>query len=195
MSGIMDELYFGGARVLFIEGHALDHPAEGFYLGANAQGVMAAGLQAEIRRVGGADVERELRSQGPLLVGKAYLTSPGALAEQGVRFIAHGVVVDEPGTSANLATSIAALLSGLRMLEDAGCRSVAVPQAGWRVGDLDQVTTADELGRVIITHLRRKSRLDQVSVVSRDPEYLAAAARSCRRAIELVSERGAGVGP
>lgn len=181
MSSVIDELYFGGTRVRFIEGKPLEHLSAGIYTGANAQGVMVAGLAAEIRRVAGAEVERELRGHNNLSVGEAYLTGPGQLAERGVGAIAHGVVVLAPGEIATLDRSVSALLSGLRLLEDAGCRSVTVPQIGWRVSSLDPSVAAAELGRVVITHLRRKSRLEVVSIVSSHREYLTAVAMSCER--------------
>lgn len=185
MNCVIDELYFGGTQVRFIQGKPLEHLSAGIYTGANAQGIMAAGLAADIRRYAGAEVERELRGHNDLSVGEAYLTRPGQLAEHGVIAIAHGVVVMAPGEIATLARSTSALLAGLRLLEDAGCRSVTVPQIGWRVSNLDPTVAATELGRVVITHLRRKSRLEVVSIVSTHREYLDAASTSCRRQVLL----------
>ena len=176
MSSIIAELYSGATRVLIVDGTPLEHLNEGLYAGANAKGVMGAGLAAEIRRLGGPDIERELRGQGPLLLGNAYLTAPGDLGERGVKAIAHGVVVAEPGASATLATSINGLLSGLHLLDEAGCRSVTIPQIGWRVANLDQEALATELSRVVATHLRRKTRIGLISIVSSQRDYLTAVA-------------------
>lgn len=172
MSGSIIELYSGGARLLIICGRPLDWLSDGFYTGANARGVMGAGLQADLRRVAGSDIERELRAQAPLSPGEAYLTGPGQLAGEGVKAIAHGVVVAEPGGSATLDTSIDALLDGLRLLEDAGCRSVTVPQVGWRISSLDDRVVVAELGKVVLTHLRRRSKLDEVTIIVSHQEYL-----------------------
>lgn len=180
MSGVFDELYFGGTRIVFIEGRPLEHLSAGIFTGANAQGVMGAGLAAEIRRVAGAEVERELRSRGHLLLGEAYLTGPGLLVERGVGAIAHGVVVRQPGDTPRLETAVRALLAGLQLLEGAGCRTITVPQIGWRMSNLDPKVAATELGRVVTTHLRRKSRLETISIVSNHRDYLAAAATACR---------------
>lgn len=168
------ELYLGGTRIDLIMGDPLDHLLEGVYTGANARGIMGAGLAADIRRRAGADVERELRSHSSLLTGQAYLTGPGALAEQGVKAIAHGVVASEPGQSPSLHVSIKALLDGLRLLEEAGCRTVTIPEVGWRVFNLDHAGVAAELGKTIATHLRRRSKLQSVCIVSRHPDYLRA---------------------
>ena len=172
MNLTLDELYFGATRIHLLRGTPLDHLQSGLYIGANARGVMGAGLPADIRRVAGSEVETELRAQGPLLIGQAYLTSAGELQRQGVGSIAHGVVTAEPGGSAALDVSIKALLGGLRLLEDAGCRSVTIPQIGWRVQDLDYDDAAAELARVTITHLRRNSRLTDLNIVSRHADYL-----------------------
>jgi O-acetyl-ADP-ribose deacetylase (regulator of RNase III) len=168
------ELYLGGTRIDLIVGDPLDHLYEGLYTGTNARGVMGAGLSADIRRKAGAEVERELRTNPQLLTGQAYLTGPGMLAEQGLKAIAHGVVVAEPGESPKLPVSIDALLDGLRLLEEAGCRTVTIPEVGWRVFNLDHTGVAAELGKTIATHLRRRSRLQAVCIVSRHPEYLRA---------------------
>lgn len=178
---MVDELYFGATRVHFIQGKLLDHLSDGIYTSANAQGVMGAGVAAEIRRVAGSDVERELRSAGGLQVGQAYLTGPGTLAEHGVRAIAHGVVVARPGDGAALDTSMKALLSGLQLLERNGCRSITVPLVGWRVATLDPSAAAAALGGVVISHLRRGSRLTQVLIVGSHQPYLEAIAAACRR--------------
>ncbi|CAN5696157.1 hypothetical protein BH24CHL1_BH24CHL1_06310 [soil metagenome] len=190
MNCVIDELYFGGTQVRFIEGKLLEHLSAGIYIGANAQGVMVAGLAAEIRRAAGAEVERELRGHNVLSVGEAYLTGPGMLAERGVAAIAHGVVVPAPGDAATLDRSSSALLAGLRLLEATGCRSVTVPQIGWRVSNVDPSKAAAELGRVVITHLRRKSRLESVSIVSSHNEYLDFVLRACRRYIDLEGRAG-----
>ncbi len=168
------ELYLGGTRIDLIVGDPLDHLLEGLYTGTNARGVMGAGLSADIRRRAGADVERELRTQAPLLTGQAYLTGPGAFHNQGVKAIAHGVVVAKPGESPGLQVSIDALLNGLRLLEEAGCRTITIPEVGWRVFNLDHAGVAAELGKTIAIHLRRRSRLQSVCIVSRHPEYLQA---------------------
>ncbi len=190
MTGTIDELYFGGTLVRFIHGKPMEHLSTGLYVGANGQGVMAAGLPAEIRRAAGAEVERELRGHGELRVGRSYLTGSGQLAARGVSAIAHGVVVASPGESATLDRSISALLDGLRLLEDAGCRAVTVPQIGWRVASLDPTVAAAELGRVVITHLRRNSRLESISIVSMQRDYLNAAVVSCKRYILLDRQSG-----
>lgn len=174
MAGYCSEIYFGGTLLRIIEGDPLQHLQAGLYTGANSRGVMAAGLAADVRRMAGADIERELRAHGELLRGEAYITSAGSLAERGVRAIAHGVVASDPGGAARLDTSVKALLSGLRLLEEAGCRTVTIPQIGWRVANLSQEQAAAELARVIVTHLRRRSRLTTVAVVSRHRDYLVA---------------------
>lgn len=168
------ERYLGGTRIDLIVGDPLDHLLEGLYTGTNARGIMAAGLSADIRRRAGADIERELRAQAPLLTGQAYLTGSGAFHDKGVKAIAHGVVVAEPGESPGLQVSIDALLNGLRMLEEAGCRTITIPEVGWRVFNLDHAGVAAALGNTIAIHLRRRSRLQSVCIVSRHPEYLQA---------------------
>jgi len=183
MSDTDNDIYFGGTKLNIVHGRALDHLHEGVYTGANIRGVMAAGLAAELRRAAGAEVERELRTHLPLQLGRAYLTSPGNLAAQGVQVIAHGVVANEPGVSASLSVSISAMLDGLGRLEEAGCREVTIPQIGFRVANLDQQVAAGELAKVIVAHLRRKSKLTTVTIVSMHQDYLDALVAAFRREI------------
>jgi O-acetyl-ADP-ribose deacetylase (regulator of RNase III) len=193
MSESGDDIYSGGTKLNLVCGRALDHLQAGIYTGANIRGVMAAGLAAELRRAAGAEVERELRSHLPLQLGRAYLTSPGLLGGHGVQGIAHGVVANEPGGGASLDISIRAMVDGLSRLEDAGCRTVTIPQIGFRVANLDQEVAAAELAKVIVAHLRRKSKLTTVTIVSMHQDYLDALAAAFRREIERspVGERHA----
>jgi O-acetyl-ADP-ribose deacetylase len=179
----VDDMYYRGTKLNVVQGRALEFLQAGIYTGANIRGVMAAGLAAELRRAAGPDVERELRANLPLQLGRAYLTSPGNLAGKGVLAIAHGVVATDPGVGASLDISIRAMLDGLARLEDAGCRAVTIPQIGFRVANLDQKVAASELARVIVAHLRRKSRLTTVTIVSMDQEYLDALTAGLKREI------------
>jgi O-acetyl-ADP-ribose deacetylase (regulator of RNase III) len=166
--------YVGTSRIELIQGVTMDHLREGLYTGANMQGVMAAGLAAEIRRVAGGDVERELRAQRPLSQGVAYLTSSGLLSDAGVTAIAHGVVTTAPGGPVQLDIASKALASGLVLLDEQDCRTVCVPQIGWRMVEVDHSVAARELARVVTSHLRRFSGIRTVTVVSRHADYLAA---------------------
>jgi O-acetyl-ADP-ribose deacetylase (regulator of RNase III) len=194
MTGYIAGFYFGGTQLRLVEGVVLDHLHAGLYVGANSRGVMGAGLAADIRRAAGAEVERELRSHAELLQGEAYLTSGGELAERGVEAIAHGVVASEPGGASTLDVSIKALLAGLRLLEAAGCRTVTIPQVGWRVTDLSHETAAAELAWAIVTHLRRNSRLTTVAIVSRHRDYQMALSAALREMTGVDPESGRGSG-
>lgn len=188
MKGDNSQLYFGRTQIYLIEGNPLDHLLEGLYAGANSRGVMGAGFAADVRRAAGAEVERDLRAQSPLLIGEGYLTGPGRLAEQGVKAIAHGVAVAEPGDPRPLAVAIRAVLAGMNRLEEAGCRSITIPQVGWRVSGMNHSEIARELGRATITHLRRRSRIHTVNIVSQHQDYLQALRSTLEREINATSE-------
>ena len=181
MTSTIAELYYGATRIRLQQGRVLDNLSAGLYTDANSRGVMGAGLAADLRRAAGAEVERELRACAPLLVGEAHLTSGGALSPLGVTAIAHGVVVSEKGVTSSLDLASRALLTGLRLLEEAGCRSISVPQIAWRVANLDHQIAALELARVILTHLRRQTRLNEITIVSLHREYLQVVADTLRK--------------
>lgn len=155
-----------------MHGTTLGNLEQGLYIHANARGVMAAGLQAEVRRAAGGEIERELRAQSPLLSGSAYLTSAGELEAQGVLAIAHGVIVRDPGGEPNRVIVEEALAAGLQALEDRGCRAVTIPQVSWQYGQGELAGMAAPLARTVAAHLRRRSRFQQVTIVSRHEHFL-----------------------
>lgn len=184
MSSTIAELHYGATRICLRQGRALDNLAAGIYADGNSRAVMGAGLSADLRRAAGAGVERELRAFAPLMVGEAYLTSSGELSAMGVVAIAHGVVVTEQGVTSSIDLASRALLSGLRLLEDAGCRSVSVPQVAWRVAGLDHDAAAVELARVVLTHLRRQTKLNEFIIVSLHRDYLDMVADTFRKQLQ-----------
>ena len=67
-----------------------------------------------------------------------------------------------------------ALADGLQVLEDQGCRSVTVPQVSWQYGERPLAEMTGPLARVIGAHLRRRSRIQDVYIVSRHADFLEA---------------------
>lgn len=135
---------------------------------------MAAGLSGEVRLVAGPDVEHELRAQGPLLVGNAYLTGPGELARRGLQRIAHGVVVPEPGLTPRPEDPERAFTKGLLALEEAGVHSVTVSTVGWQIPRSTVSDSAALLADTVAARLRRRARFTDIAVVSQHAEYLRA---------------------
>lgn len=154
-----------------IVGRPMNHLASGIFSPANQRAVMAAGLAGELRLAAGSTVEDELRQQIPLLPGCAYLTDSGSLSERGVRHIAHGVIVREPGSQPRRSDTIAALEAALQMLDGAGDQQVTFPFATARLTERRPGENARTLAEILIGHLRRRSRLTTISCVGLDATF------------------------
>lgn len=158
----------GRATIEMINDRPSRHLTEGLFLTANTRGIMA----GELRVQAGPQVEEELRRQGPLLVGNAYVTGPGRLADRGVRVIVHGVTVTSPGDPPRPGNPELALMNGLLSIEDAGVRAVTLPLVNRQLPERQPGDNARSLAATLAGHLRRRSRLDRVIIAGLDPDYL-----------------------
>ena len=91
---------------------------------------MGSGVAGAIRRGGGEEIEREAIAKGPIRVGDAVATGAGRLP---ARWVIHAAVMGQ-----DLRTSAAAIEeathSSLRVAEELGASSVALPAFGTGVG-------------------------------------------------------------
>lgn len=166
------QLARGGTHVHLARARPLQHLSAGLYVPANLRGVMAAGLAGEIRVRAGRDVEDELLSHRPLSLGRAYRTQSGRLADSGVQVLAHAVASDAPGRPARSEDSERALRAALELIETTGIRSVTLPLVEVASGDPDAEAQGRAFGRLLAGHLRRRSRMRQVTVAGLDQQFL-----------------------
>ena len=173
------ELLIGHTRITLIQAEPIDHPRAALYAAANARGVLASGFGGAIRLAGGGEVERELRGQAPLLIGSAYSTGPGKLAERGVERIIFGITTSEPGLAPRRDFADSALRAGLNQIDEARLRSVTFPEVGVRVGGIALTEAASILVDALCAQIRRGSTLDEIVIAGSHLEYL----RGCRDAL------------
>jgi O-acetyl-ADP-ribose deacetylase (regulator of RNase III) len=165
---------FANTTIAFASESPLDRLSEALYTAINARGIMASGLPGAIRLAAGPDVEREIRAQANLLVGRAYLVGPGTLARRGVRHIACGVTTPQPGLPPRRAPVEEAFASGLQLLHDASARSLTLPEVGIRIPNIAIPDAAGILTEHLAGALRRGFRPDTVTIAGLHPEYLRA---------------------
>lgn len=97
---------------------------------------MGAGVAGAIKRAGGEEIEREAVAKGPIEIGDAVATTAGRLS---ARWVVHGAVMGQ-----DLRTDAALVRrtteSCLRVADDLGAESIALPAFGTGVGGvpLDQ---------------------------------------------------------
>ncbi len=166
-------------RITLIQGEPIDHPRSALYAAVNARGVLATGFGGAIRLAAGGEVERELRGQGPLLVGEAYATGPGLLSSRGVTRLVFGIVTSEPGRPPRQDAAESALTSGLELIDRERLRSLTLPEVAVRVGGISLSQAAEMLIDVLGARIRRGSNLDDVVIAGLHSEYL----RACRAAL------------
>ncbi len=180
-------LNFGTVTIeIFVE-QPIKHLEAGVIVPANLQGVMAAGLARDIRIAAGAQIERDLRAQLPLIPGEAYLTGPAALQERGVEVVAHAVVVRDPGSTARGHDLEDALISAMQRLEVANVRAILIPFLTTRLAGHTTEVNAHLLAKLVVQHLRRASRIKRVTLAGIHSGFAAALAGSLR---ELGATRG-----
>jgi O-acetyl-ADP-ribose deacetylase (regulator of RNase III) len=170
----MVTLRFASTQIELLDGRAIEHLSDSMVTAANTRGLLASGHAGALRLAGGADIERELQAQAPLLVGSAYLTGSGRLSTRGVSRIAHAVVNSQPGEPPRRAAVERALAAALTLLDQAGSRSVTLPEIGLRIADISVSDAAALLSEIVIACLRRGAGFDIVRVASLEPDYLRA---------------------
>lgn len=184
--GTFQELRLAHTRILLVEGEPIAHPRAAFYAAVNARGVLASGFGGVIRLTGGAEIERELRGQGPLLVGSAYATGPGGLADRGVTRIVFGITTSEPGRPPRRDAVESALTAGLELVDRERLRALTLPEVGVRVGGIALAEAATILVAALGARIRRGSLLEDVVIAGSHLAYL----RACRDALSALGATG-----
>ncbi len=117
---------------------------------------MGAGVAGAIKRAGGEEIEREAVAKGPIEVGEAVATGAGRLP---AKWVIHGAVMGQ-----DLRTDAALVRrtteSCLRVADEVGARSLALPAFGTGVGGFP----LDECARIMVEAVRGydPSSLEQV---------------------------------
>jgi O-acetyl-ADP-ribose deacetylase len=107
---------------------------------------MGAGVAGAIKRAGGEEIEHEAVRQGPIEVGDAVATSAGRLS---ARWVVHGAVMGQDlQTNADLVRRTTQ--SCLRVADDLGAQSIALPAFGTGVGGFP----LEECARIMVDAAR-----------------------------------------
>jgi O-acetyl-ADP-ribose deacetylase (regulator of RNase III) len=107
---------------------------------------MGAGVAGAIKRAGGDEIEREAVAKGPIAVGEAVATGAGKLT---AKWVIHGAVMGQDlRTSAQLVERTT--LSVLRVADELGAESLALPAFGTGVGGFP----LDECARLMVRAVR-----------------------------------------
>jgi O-acetyl-ADP-ribose deacetylase len=137
---------------------------------------MGAGVAGALKRAGGEEIEREAVAKGPIAVGDAVATGAGRLA---ARWVIHGAVMGQDlRTNADLVERTTA--SCLRVAEELGCESLALPAFGTGVGGFPLDDSARIMVEATLAHEPRTLRRVVFAVFGEEAERAFAAAVAIR---------------
>jgi O-acetyl-ADP-ribose deacetylase (regulator of RNase III) len=137
------------SKVTLEQGDIAQAETEAVVNAANSELWMGSGVAGALRRAGGAAIEQEAVTQGPIGVGEAVITGAGHLK---ALHVIHAAAM-APGRPASVETVHAATLSALKLAAEKNIESVALPALGTGVGALSFADCAGAMFDAIEQHL------------------------------------------
>ena len=165
------------------QGSLLDVEAQAIVNAANSHGLMGGGVAGIIRRAAGSQVEAEAREQAPIPVGEAVLTSGGRTRYAG---IIHAPTMPEPAMRIPVENVKLATRAALRLADDQGFVSLAIPGMGTGVGRV----APGEAAQGMVEEIRQfqPRSLQSVILVDIDPAMVQAWQAALSRPVALEDE-------
>lgn len=172
MSHGTTRLALGSTGIILVYARPLSHLAAGIVVPGNMRGVMAAGLAGEVRVRAGRSIEDELLQHRPFSLGNAYPTGAGRLQSDGVEVLAHAITSTEPGDTPKATHAERAVRAALALLDNQGARTATLPLIETTSGNADAKGQGRAFAALVAGHLRRRSRLRQVTIAGLDRDFL-----------------------
>ena len=169
--------------IICLQGSLLDVEAQAIVNAANSHGLMGGGVAGIIRRAAGSQVEDEAREQAPIPVGDAVLTSGGRTRFAG---IIHAPTMPEPAMRIPVENVRLATRAALRLADDQGFVSLAIPGMGTGVGRVAPEEAAEGMVEEIRQFQPRS--LQSVILVDIDPVMVRAWEVALSRPVALEDE-------
>lgn len=146
------------AEITLYQGDITQLTTEAIVNAANTHLWMGAGVAGAIKRAGGAEIEREAVSKGPIPVGEAVVTGAGQLK---ARYVIHAAAMGQ-----DLRTDAekirAATANSLKRADELGLRSIAFPALGTGVGGFSYRQAAEVMIKTMRQHLVGQTSLEEV---------------------------------
>lgn len=146
------------AEITLYEGDITQLTTEAIVNAANNHLWMGAGVAGAIKRAGGAEIEQEAVSKGPIPVGEAVVTGAGQLK---ARYVIHAAAMGQ-----DLRTDAekirAATANSLKRADELGLRSIAFPALGTGVGGFSYRQAAEVMIKAMRQHLVGQTSLEEV---------------------------------
>lgn len=158
MTGLTDgcetrKITKSGVEIETVRGDIAEVQADAIVNAANSELWMGSGVAGAIKRKGGASIEREAISMGPIEVGEAVATSAGALrAKWVIHAAAMGPDLRTDGEKIGSATK-----SALRVAKDLRAECVALPSLGTGVGGFPVEKAAEIMVHRALDHASKSA--------------------------------------
>jgi len=158
----------GETRIRLLQGDICDCATDAVVNAANTRLWMGAGVAGAIKRRGGAVIEAEAVSKGPIAVGEAVVTGAGALP---AKYVIHAAAMG-PDLQTDAAKIGDATANALRRAQQHSLRSVALPALGTGVGAFPAGEAARVMLAEVAKHCRGKTSLREVVLCLFDAKTL-----------------------
>ncbi len=130
---------------------------------ANTELLHGGGVAGAIARAAGPELERESRERAPVGLGDAVATTGGALP---ARWVIHAATM-EPGGPTSEDAIRGATEATLRVADELGCHSLALPAFGTGVGGFPLDRAAELMMGAVRRHLAAGSGLGHITIAVR----------------------------
>ncbi len=112
---------------------------------ANSLGYMGGGVAGAIKRVGGVEIEKEAVNRAPIVVGKAVSTTAGSLH---CKYVIHAPTMKRPAMRIGVKNVMLATQAALRLANEMGLSSIAIPGMGTGVGGVSHRKAAETIVKI-----------------------------------------------
>ena len=123
---------------------------------ANSSGRMGGGVAGAIKKVGGAQIEKEAMAQAPIGIGEAILTSAGNLS---CKYVIHAPTMEKPKEKTSAENVFRATSAVLKLAKKKGIKSLAFPGMGTGVGKVPPKESAQAIIEAIKNFADREIEL------------------------------------
>jgi len=142
---------------------------------SNGIGILGANAAGAIRKAGGYEIEEEAqgicqKNQKPIEPGQCFITGPGKLRENGVKYIYHAVTMKYPGEYSSLKDVSDAWREVFRKAIQNKIKSISTTGLGTGIGRLD----VDSVARDMVRIAKQYAFINDIDVyfIDRDQEFI-----------------------
>jgi O-acetyl-ADP-ribose deacetylase (regulator of RNase III) len=122
-------------------------PVDAIVNPANSRGIMGGGISANIRLVGGDEIQTEAMARAPLAIGAALVTGGGSLPAKNV---IHAPTMVEPGETIGVENVRRAARAALIAAQASKFQVIGIPGIGTDIGGV----AAEDAARAIVEEIR-----------------------------------------